>query len=287
MPKEDLESPSKAVQSTNLNTAYYRSFSDIPNAKKVAELVHAKEVVEAIIKGDGGIQTAAPLIPYFEARYKALNALISKRKIKQVVEFAAGRTTRGLNNPQWNYIYTEQDLEALNQMAEITKQLGSKSAKPHFVQFDAITGAGMDDIIGLLKDEEVAVIHEGLITYYDFETKAKIARNAQRLLREFGGIYATPDVHVKNRDMAHLVPNYEQRERNRMKRIGRDLHSFRFDDAETARKFYEGLGFRVQTHRMGDFVQRLSSSEALFTDKAMRDRIDTTMKNRLVWEMTL
>jgi O-methyltransferase involved in polyketide biosynthesis len=287
MPDNDLEKPSKAVQRTNLDTAYYRSFSDIPNAKRVAELVHAREATEEIVAEDGGLESVAPRIPYFEARYKALDTLIAKRGITQVVEFAAGRTTRVLNNPQWNYIYTEQDSGALDQMMTIANQLGQKRNKPHFVRLDAITGDGLNDVMGLLKDEKVAVIHEGLITYYDFETKAKIARNAQMLLKKFGGIYATPDVHTYSRDMLSLVPNLQQHERNRIKRIGRDLPSFRFGDRETAIRFYSGLGFEIKTHKIGDLVPSLSSTEALFPDPEKRQKVDAVMKNRLIWEMTL
>jgi O-methyltransferase involved in polyketide biosynthesis len=287
----ELEKPSKEVQGTNLDTAYFRSFSDIPNAKVVSELVHAPEAMVQRIQ-DEGLENTIPIIPYFEARYKALDALITQRGITQVVEFAAGRTTRGLNNPQWNYIYTDQDLNSLNQMKGVAKQLltDQNASKLPFVRFDAITGEGLEEVMELLNDDKVAIIHEGLITYYGLETKAKIALNAKKILERFGGIYATPDVHTKSfrSDILALNTNMEQRERNRSKRVGRDLSTLRFEDKESAAKFYSELGFKVTTHKFGELVPKLSSSEALIQDPEKLALVNKTMlENREIWEMTL
>ena len=97
----ELEKPSEGVQKTNLDTAYFRSFSDIPNSKALSELIGAEKATEAERLEDG-FENQKSIIPFFEARYKAIDALIRRSGITQVIEFAAGRTTRGINNPDWS-----------------------------------------------------------------------------------------------------------------------------------------------------------------------------------------
>lgn len=285
----DLEKSSKDIHHTNLRTAYYRSFSDIPNAKGLSELVKADEASAEWMKEEG-FENHKSRIPFFEARYKAIDALINRSGVKQVVEFAAGLTTRGINNPQWNYVYTEQDTEALEQMKDITKRLskGPKGTQPHFVKFDAISGDGMEQIISCLREEPVAVVHEGLITYYPFETKAKIALNAKQLLKRFGGVYITPDIHNKQLfAKTQTSTNYLERDRRRSKKFGRDFASMRFNTEKEALSFFSNLGFGVKIYKLGDLVSKLSSVDVLYADPKEQKSVSSITQERQIWYMTL
>lgn len=283
-----LEMPSRLVNDTNLDTAYFRSFSDIPNAKRLSDLVEA----EAAFKHGtfGTFDEVKSLIPSIEARYKSLDALIKLSGVRQVVEFAAGRTTRGMNNPQWNYIHTEQDKDALEQMKEITKLILKKDAKNiHFVKFDAITGEGIEDVMMNLRDEKIAVVHEGLFHYYPIETKMKIAVNAKLLLEKYGGVYITPDTSTKERKkmLQKTHPNIMKQSKKRDKKIGRDLSLFEFESAKEAYNLFKKLGFNIETYHFGDFGIRLNSLELLFPDKKVRKSKEEVIMSRELWQFTL
>ncbi|MGA2800457.1 MAG: hypothetical protein ABSE71_03985 [Candidatus Micrarchaeaceae archaeon] len=191
--KTDLEKPSRAVQSTSADIVYYRSLSDIPNAKLVEELMR-------LGAGSNGWQTpnmesARPIIPFMEGRYKATDALLMRSGVKQVVEFAAGFVPRGMNNPQWNFVHTEQDEDALRQMRDITERIIShQQSMPHFVRFDAVTGEGIDNVMACLREEPVGVTHEGMFRYYPNQSKEKTGRLAKAFLERYGGLYVTPDI---------------------------------------------------------------------------------------------
>jgi hypothetical protein len=286
---EELEKPSKKVQGTNFDTAYFRSFSDIPNAKRLAELTNAEKETSGHRKWDD-FNDRKPRIPFFEARYKAVDALIRSSGVRQVVEFAAGRTTRGINNPEWNYIHTDQDPEALAQMERVTGLLtqGPRKESPHFVRFDAISGEGMEQITSALRDEPIAVVHEGLMTYYGFESKAKIASNAYLLLKRFGGVYITPDIH-NNQLWAetNTTPNPIEHDRKRSESFGRDFTSMRFTTQDQALRFFSDLGFKAEIYKMSQLVPRLSSLDALFDDPEKRAIIYSKILNREIWRMTI
>ncbi len=268
----DVEKPSKLLQDTNLDTVYFRSFSEIPNAKRLSDLVNAEE---AFRNGTAGsFDSVRTMIPTIEARYKAVDALIKQSGVTQVVEFAAGRTTRGINNPSWNFIHTDQDDSALEQMREVSGTLSKGGcANVHFAKFDAVTGEGLAGVISLLENREVAVVHEGLMMYYPHEQQAKIALNAKRILGRFGGIYITPDVRtLEDPSFGRLYPQYANRTREQRKLIGRD-YDFKFGTKEEAVAFFEGLGFRVERKKYGELIGRLESLHVIFPNRREAARV--------------
>ena len=284
---KEVENPSRVVQNTSLYTTYFRSFSDIPHAAQFARMVRAKEAVEQDKKTLGPLDTK---IPFFEARYKAIDALIKLNKIDQVVEFAAGRSLRGINNQQWNYVHTDQDGDALKAMWLFGKSVVGKAGKmPSFVEFDAITGNGFENITSCLNGQRVAVIHEGLYTYYPHATKGKIATQARRLLEIYGGLYITPDVHLQA-DMVRwygLEARTEEQKRALAEKFNRDLESFHFKDRAEGYSFFGELGFNARVYPLGYLVGELSSTKKLFTDPNRIGVVDQVTKSMGIWKMSL
>ncbi|MGD0728708.1 MAG: hypothetical protein ABR981_01380 [Candidatus Micrarchaeaceae archaeon] len=284
----EIEKPSKVVQNTNLYTTYFRSFSDIPLAAEFAKLIRAEEAYEQDKAIMGNIETR---IPWFEARYKAIDTLIKSSGVDQVVEFAAGRSLRGIINPQWNFVHTDQDPEALEQMWCYAKKLLTKQGRmPAFVGFDAISGEGFENITQNLSiHAPIAVVHEGLYTYYPHPTKEKIAINAKMLLEKYGGFYITPDIHHKE-EMAEwnkLGARSEEQKKNWTRKFSRDLESFYFTDREESHEFFTRLGFVYEIYSMGELVSDLSSTRKLFTDPDKIREVDEATKRMNIWKMSL
>src|SRR5664280_188781 len=91
--------------------AYMRQFSDIPFASDVAELLHSREVFEALLLGQQ--MTPEDLLwyaPIFELRYKSVTEAIRRSGSYQVLELASGLTLRGLAfTRDARYTYIESD----------------------------------------------------------------------------------------------------------------------------------------------------------------------------------
>ena len=94
------------ISPTAIVTSYPRTFTDIPYEKEIYNWLenHCKEST-TLYKN---------LAPELEARYKQINKLLDKSGIKQVIEIAAGYSSRGLIYSQKGYNYIEMDLEGVS-----------------------------------------------------------------------------------------------------------------------------------------------------------------------------
>ncbi len=91
------------ISPTAIVTSYPRIFTDIPYEKDIYNWLekHCNTKV-ALYKN---------MAPEMEARYKLINKILDKYGIKQVLELAAGYSSRGLFYSQKGYNYIELDLE--------------------------------------------------------------------------------------------------------------------------------------------------------------------------------
>ena len=84
---------------------------------------------------------------------------------------------------------------------------------------------------------------EGLLRYLTFEEKALVARNVREILQRYGGWWITPDVHLIS-STRRQTTEYRQQERET---LGRSLEANYFEDLDHAQRFFEGLGFAVES----------------------------------------
>ena len=90
------------ISSTAIVTSYPRIFTNIP---------YEKEIYEWLSKNcNDEINLNKLLAPEIEARYKLTDRLMEKLNINQVIELAAGYSSRGLIYTQKGYKYIEMDL---------------------------------------------------------------------------------------------------------------------------------------------------------------------------------
>ena len=90
------------ISSTAIVTSYPRIFTDIPYEKEIYEWLSNYCNEEVTLN--------KMLAPEIEARYKLTNKLLDNSGIKQVLELAAGYSSRGLIYSQKRYNYVEMDL---------------------------------------------------------------------------------------------------------------------------------------------------------------------------------
>lgn len=93
----------ESISPTAIFTAYPRIFTDIP---------YEKEIYEWLSQNcNDKVKLNKLLAPEIEARYKLANRLLDRLGIKQVLELAAGYSSRGLIYSKKGYKYVEMDLE--------------------------------------------------------------------------------------------------------------------------------------------------------------------------------
>ena len=182
------------ISSTAIVTSYPRIFTDIPYEKEIYEWLsnHCKDEV-ALYKN---------MATEIEARYKLTNKLLDKSGMKQVVEIAAGYSSRGLIYSQRGYNYVEIDLESVSKnkrtIIETLKSTIPENLK--IIGGNALRKTDYEQCEKFLKENEpVAVINEGLLRYLTFDEKRIVAENVYDLLKKHGGIWITCDVTPKKK----------------------------------------------------------------------------------------
>lgn len=280
------------VRTTNLGPCYLRTFSDIPFSSQIADAVDAKRAVEAYWKGLTKLEVVAP---YMEARYKALDALIKKSGVKQVLELAAGWSPRGIimtADRTINYIETDQSSEELEKKKEITRKIiGEVPSNLHHVTFDVLKENGLENVLAVLRKEPTAIIHEGLFRYFSHELKAATLKKISAILEYTGGgIYATPDIHTRAVELEafrKMNPKMDEINKKHSEKTKTDINGNLFENPDEARLFFENHGFNVTSHKLGDFVKDFSCLRNPNLEKSLLENAVEITKTLPIWEMSI
>ena len=263
------ETPYDGIIPTSWLTAYGRTFTDIPYSEAMFD------ELESICVASGTTNTVdnmkdTNLAPQFEARHKLLNRLIGQTGIKQVLEIAAGFSTRGLEMTADSSIkYIEVDLPKLAaDKQKILANLEAKSrvSKRNNLHVEAGSAVELDDLeratIHFDDSEPIVVVNEGLLRYLNFDDKTKYAVNVTALLRKFGGVWITSDI-----SLPKVIYKEDDVMADRRKRIseitGVNVADNLFKDEEDAKQFFNDLGFYVESHSFLEVIDELSSPNRL------------------------
>ncbi len=153
-------------------TAYGRTFTDIPYSQAMFD------ELESIRAAAGSVDILeemkdTKLAPHFEARHKLLDKLIKRTDTKQVLEVAAGLSTRGLDMSFDSSVdYVEVDLSAMMvDKRKILASLEQSGAVPKRKNLYLEDGNALDfdDLLKASRhfDEPkpIVVVNEGLLRY--------------------------------------------------------------------------------------------------------------------------
>lgn len=187
------------------------------------------------------------MAPEIEARYKLINKLLEQYEIKQVLELAAGYSSRGLIYSKKGYNYVELDLKKVVKnkkkiLSHLEKDIPSNL---RIIGGNALRTDDFNIVENYFKaDEHITIIHEGLFRYLTFDVKRQVAQNIHDLLSKYGGIWITSDVTPKkfitSQNQALLDFN-----KNLTTITSRNQLNERFEDENHIREFFGNIGFEL------------------------------------------
>ena len=254
------------VAPTAWGVSYLRTFSDIPLSQEFFNALNTH--VQA--QGETDISTRASrdhLAPQLEARYKLVDKLILGAGISQVVELASGVATHGINltrsNP--NLSYVEVDLpDVVKKKRVVIDEVGIEvPSNLTIVEGNALSEADIRKAVaGFDTAKPLTVVNEGLMRYLTFDEKTELARTVYTLLSEYGGVWVTPDVSLRQA-LAREDAVATGHTQGLMQTTGIDIDKNVFEDEEHAKEFFEELGFSVERHSFLEVTDQLVSPERL------------------------
>lgn len=257
----------ESVTPTAIVTSYPRTFTDIP---------YEKEIYTWISKNcNENITLNKLLAPEIEARYKLINKLLEESKIKQVLELAAGYSSRGAIYSQKGYNYVEMDLENVSKNKRTA--LGNVLKIPSNLYIETGNALNRMDFNKCEKyfnrKEEVAIINEGLLRYLTFKEKELVAKNIYSMLKKYNGVWITSDVTPKGfiSKQEQYLPQFNSDLSNI---TSRNNLKDRFKDIHHIKKFFGEIGFKkIEIHKFIEIKDFLSSFEILNISKNQTDEM--------------
>jgi O-methyltransferase involved in polyketide biosynthesis len=279
------------ISPTAWGVAYRRTLAEIPFSKEIFDELDkimrrsysAEELQEfEVLKHP----EAAPII---EARFRLVSRLVKASGSKQIFEIAAGFSSRGIEMAQDPSVeFVEADLPGvINDKRDIVETLAAQSKVPrepnlHLVDGNALNARELLTAVIPFRQEPITVVTEGLLRYLDFKEKAIVAANVHQLLERFGGVWITPD--LSEGLFGQSAEKIKERHK-RMKEItGADLTENRFKDEQSAREFFENLGFVVERHSCLEVLDETVSPQKLGLSK---DQTQTILKDFPAFVMRL
>ncbi len=264
-----VETAYDGIIPTGWLTAYGRTFSDIPYSTEVFE------ELEKIRQASGATDVLTEMkdtkmAPNFEARHKLINRLVRQTGIHQVLEIAAGISTRGLELSSDDSIeYVEVDLPSM--MADkrkVIKALDDKGVVKVGANLHIEDGSALD-LDSLVRaashfntDKPIVAVNEGLMRYLTFPEKEVYVKNVRQLLERFGGVWITADISLPK--VVYKEDDVSTVRRQKMSEItGRDIKKNLFKDEQDAKRFFENLGFDVESHSFLEVTGDLTSPRKL------------------------
>lgn len=252
----------ESIIPTAITVAYPRTLTDIPYSKEIFSYLKNKIEVIPYIHDD-------KLAIEIEARYKLIDKLLKKSNINQILELAAGYSQRGLIfTKDKDSKYVELDLK---QVTDLKKDiLNSITPIPNNLKIISGDATNKDDFAKCLsyfnQSEKIAIIHEGLLRYLDFDEKRKVAKNVYDALKTFGGAWITCDFTPKR-----FIQNQDKNIINFNKDLSnitdRNNANWRFEDEEHVRRFLNDVGFKgIEFHDYQEIKNVLSSKKILGID---------------------
>ena len=244
----------KEVSATAIVTSYPRIFTDIPYEREIYEWLSTNCTDE--------VNLNKLLAPEIEARYKLISKLLDQSNIFQVLELAAGYSSRGFIYAQKGYQYVEMDLEKVSYNKKEILHSISPSFPPSLklVSGNALRKSDYESCRDYFDENEpVAVINEGLLRYLTFDEKRIVAENIYSLLKLQGGIWITSDVtpkkFIQTQDKA--LPDFNMK----LSQVtSRNTLNDRFEDIAHVRKFFGEVGFDVvEVHKFSEMQENLYS----------------------------
>jgi O-methyltransferase involved in polyketide biosynthesis len=276
-------------------TAYWRSLSDIPFSKEIAEAVGAEQTAREIL-GDRIVEMGSISPAMFEVRYKSINYGLKKSGINNIMELASGLSPRGLEIVSNGGIYVGTDLPYMySESSPVINAIADRSRVPmnnlHLMPANVLEKQELENAAAHFKGKNFAVCNEGLLMYLDKNEKKKMAENIRGLLLQNKGCWITTDIVFKVlREAIATIFGSGARKviqpalKNISDITGRDIAVNDFADKSEAVKFYEDLGFTIEEFSMYNDEYELSIASRIRDN--YRERFLEILSSVKAWIMT-
>jgi O-methyltransferase involved in polyketide biosynthesis len=271
--------------------AYMRQFSDIPFAGDVAELLHSREVFEALLQGhEMRPDDLLWYAPIFEVRYKSVTAAIQRSGCRQILELASGLALRGLAMSQDADVnYIESDLPGISaEKAQLIAILRARYglADHHNLSFPAINAIEMSQLREAVKtlrpDAPLAVVNEGLFPYLSPAEMQDVARNIRDLLLEFSGCWITPDFSIRG-EVTQVSEQQREFRRIVSAATDRSMYDNAFDSLDQLEAFLGRVGFKAVVSNPLDDVPEPVSMRVLGLPSSLLAPLRSSLR---LWVLT-
>ncbi len=255
---------------TAILTAYPRTFSDIP---------YSQEIFDEIHRSYGAIEDelmVTRIAVELEARSKLIDRLLTEQGTSQVIELAAGFSSRGLlfaRTAETQYV--EIDLpEIAHRKKAILDNITTVPDNLHIIGGNALRRGDFDEATKYFDvAKRVTIINEGLLRYLDFDEKAEVARNIRAVLEEFGGVWISGDGATKQfrNSQNQRVPSVNT---TLMNTTQRNNMGNAFESQAHFEQFFGELGFTVEFHDYTEVINELTSPGRLgLSEDEVRDKL--------------
>gem|GEM_PF-3498717 len=238
---------------TAILTAGWRTFSNLPLAKEVAQ------AATRIWEGDGHdlpvVFEPEKHAPALEIRHRVTDHLINEAGNAQILDIAAGLTSRGMHMAQGESVtYVELDLPVISDLKNrVQRQLQRDGTIRRFGRGDLLLEAGDAlDPAAVTRaaqhfnpGEPVTVLTEGLLHYLRRDERAALAQNIHGVLQQAGGGVWITDMPTwegisdHDREMAQHTSDIS----------GRHVPSLRFETHQEAQEFFAQYGLKLEVKR--------------------------------------
>jgi hypothetical protein len=276
-------------------TAYWRSLSDIPYSKEIADAMGAEQGAKQIL-GDRMTMMAHFSPPILESRYKAIDAGLRKYPVDNVLELACGLSPRGLGLAANNKKYIGTDLpdllsESAPLITTIAAKLGITPGNLRFQPVNVLDKEQLEYAIRFFNGEKFGICNEGLLMYLNREEKATMAQNIRSLLLHSGGYWVTPDImynDIRKKLFASLKPEIKEKFTTVLgaisNQVGRDIAGNDFEAEAEAIKFYEEIGFNIEKFPFYDGSYKISTLSNL--PQEMEESVLNVLSHVSAWILT-
>jgi O-methyltransferase involved in polyketide biosynthesis len=225
-----------------------KAYTTIPFAKQAAALLEKENPAMAQYIRQQGIKQFFRWLIHFENRYRTIEKMLSQINPKKILEISSGYSLRGLGLCRDNDIhFIDTDLPELTaakqKMIEDISAGISLKGELELLPLNALDEKEFKAIEGRFSDGPLTIINEGLLMYLGEQEKIKICSNIHEALRQRGGQWITADVYVKKKDKEEDI--LDKDENVRRFREEHHIEENKFDDYETAEKFFVACGFKI------------------------------------------
>lgn len=262
------------ISPTAIVTSYPRTFTDIPYEKDIYSWLSKNCTQEVTLQ--------KRLAPEIEARYKLTNKLLDKLNVNQVLELAAGYSSRGLIYSQKGYKYVEMDLENVNKnkTALLTSISPNIPKNLKIVSGNALRKSDFDKCLNYFNSNEpITVINEGLLRYLTFDEKKQVAQNIHDLISKCNGFWITCDVTPK-KFMQSQNKSLLDFNKNLNTITSRNNLNDRFEDINHIKTFFGDIGLELlEVHKFSEVKNELYSVNTL---NIIDDKINQTLEDAIV-----